>query len=96
MFDTAPVCYRISEMFPPIFLQLDQPSLGMPSREYYLKEKESTYKDAYLKYMVNIVHLLGANESSALHEMAQVLAFEVELAKVSRYLYIRIYFVFQK
>ena len=76
-----------SETFPPLFPQLDQPSLGMPSREYYLKEKERTYKDAYLTYMVNVARLLGANESYARHEMAEVLAFEVELAKVFRHLY---------
>ena len=69
-----------------ILSQLDQPSLGMPSREYYLKEEERSYKDAYLKYMVNVACLLGANETLARLDMAEVLAFEVELAKVPRFL----------
>ncbi len=63
--------------------QLDQPSLGMLSREYYLDDKESKYKDAYLKYMISIAELLGANHSHAVSEMNAVLDFEIKLANVS-------------
>ena len=64
-------------------LQLDQPSLGMMSKEYFLDESESKYKDAYLKYMISIAELMGANHSHAVREMTEVLDFEVKLANVS-------------
>ena len=53
----------------------------MPSREYYLGGDK--YKKAYLKYMISIAKLLGANESFARSEMTDVLKFEVQLANVS-------------
>ncbi len=55
----------------------------MLSREYYLDDKESKYKDAYLKYMISIAELLGANHSHAVSEMNAVLDFEIKLANVS-------------
>ena len=55
----------------------------MPSREYYLKEDESHYKDAYLKYMTNIAILLGSKDEVAKRDMAEVLQFEIRLAEVS-------------
>lgn len=54
----------------------------MPSREYYIKSKDDDYKQAYLKYMVNIAVLLGANHSFAVSEMTDVLEFEMKLANV--------------
>ena len=53
------------------------------SREYFLDDSESKYKDAYLKYMISIAQLLGANETHAVKEMNEVLDFEVQLANVS-------------
>lgn len=61
--------------------QLDQPNLGMPSREYYLKEAE--HKDAYLRYMVSVAKRLGADDIKANHDMLEVLRFEEQLANVS-------------
>ena len=63
----------------------------MMSREYFLDDKESKYKDAYLKYMINISQLLGANETHAVREMNEVLDFEVQLANVS-YLKARLHY----
>ena len=64
--------------------QLDQPSLGMPSREYYLKpDKDEKGKEAYLKYMVNVAQILGAEKTFAEEEMKRVLEFETDLANVS-------------
>ena len=60
----------------------------MPSREYYLKDDDTQYKDAYLKYMTNIAILLGADKDRATRDMAEVLEFEVKLAEVSFTLYI--------
>ena len=66
-----------------VVFQLDQPTLGMMSREYFLDDSESKYKEAYLKYMISIAQLLGANETHAVKEMNDVLDFEVQLANVS-------------
>lgn len=63
-------------------MQIDQTALGMLSREYYLDENESTYKQAYQKYMIAIAELLGANHTHAVKEMNEVLEFEVKLANV--------------
>lgn len=65
-----------------MLIQLDQPSLGMPSREYYLKESDGEYKDAYLRFMIAMARLLGAEEEQARTEMTKVLEFEEELANV--------------
>ncbi len=55
----------------------------MMSREYFLDDSEPKYKDAYLKYMIAIAELLGANKTHATSEMTAVLDFEVQLANVS-------------
>ena len=54
----------------------------MPSREYYLKDKDADYTQAYLTYMINVARLLGANATFAASEMRDVLDFEIRLANV--------------
>ena len=63
--------------------QMDQPSLGMPSRDFYLDASGSRFKDAYLRYMVDAAVLMGADPDTALHDMTQVLEFETRVANVS-------------
>jgi hypothetical protein len=53
----------------------------MPSREYYLDN--DIYKEAYLRYMISVAKLLGAEDSFARSEMTNVLNFEIQLANVS-------------
>ncbi|KAL3861753.1 hypothetical protein ACJMK2_007776 [Sinanodonta woodiana] len=65
-------------------IQLEQPELSMPSRDYYLKDNSSRYMRAYLTYMIDIATLLGAEKNTAIKEMKQVLQFETALAKVSQ------------
>ena len=62
--------------------QMDQAMLGMPSREYYLTETDSEYKAAYLRYMINVAKLFGADEAAAVRDMEDVLHFEELLANV--------------
>ncbi len=69
----------------PATFQLEQPSLGMPSREYYLSQPEGQYRKAYLRYMVNLACLLGANRTQAETDMADVLHFETQLANVGNF-----------
>ncbi|UXI15420.1 Pre-mRNA-splicing factor 38A [Sarcoptes scabiei] len=64
-------------------IQFDQTSLGLPSREYFLKEDPNKEKDAYLELMVDIAELLGADRQYALEQMIKVLDFETELANIS-------------
>ncbi|KAK9502137.1 hypothetical protein O3M35_012728 [Rhynocoris fuscipes] len=65
-------------------VQLDQMSLALPSRDYYLKaSSESDYLAAYHKYMTEIAVLLGANGTTAAPELQEVIQFEKRLANVS-------------
>ena len=63
--------------------QMDQAMLGMPSREYYLTETDIEYKTAYLRYMINVAKLFGAEEAVAIRDMRDVLQFEELFANVS-------------
>ncbi|XP_033763909.1 neprilysin-1-like [Pecten maximus] len=65
-------------------IQLDQPVLGMPSREYYLTDQSSGYKAAYLEYMIRFAELLGASPVRAREDMINVLMFETKLANVTK------------
>ncbi|KAH9413417.1 Membrane metallo-endopeptidase-like 1 [Dermatophagoides pteronyssinus] len=64
-------------------IQFDQTSLGLPSREYFLKENPNKEKDAYLELMIDIAELLGADRDYATVEMSKVLEFETQLANAS-------------
>ena len=56
--------------------------MGMSSRDYFLKETSFREREAYLKLMIEVAVLLGANRSYAIEEMAKVLSFEILLANV--------------
>lgn len=56
--------------------------LGLPSKDYFLKPGSKKDRDAYLKLMVDIAILMGADEVSAKREMEKVLLFEIYLANV--------------
>lgn len=64
-------------------IQFDQTSLGLPSREYFLKEGENKEKEAYLELMVDMAELLGAQRPYAIEQMTKVLNFETELANAT-------------
>ncbi|RWS29487.1 neprilysin-2-like protein, partial [Leptotrombidium deliense] len=66
-------------------LQMDQPLLTLPSREYYLKPNSKKDRDAYFKYMIEVAVILGADREYAEKEMADVLQFETMLANVSKF-----------
>uniref|UniRef100_A0A674BEU5 Membrane metalloendopeptidase like 1 n=1 Tax=Salmo trutta TaxID=8032 RepID=A0A674BEU5_SALTR len=68
-------------------LQIDQPGLGMPSREYYFND--GNYKRAYLQFMVSMVRIaredrnLTQEDDRVVEEMLQVLELETDIANVS-------------
>lgn len=63
--------------------QVDEPALGMPSREYYLHDADSIDIKAYLKYMCDVAVLMGADPRTVTSEMRKVLQFETKIANVS-------------
>ncbi|XP_075801784.1 membrane metallo-endopeptidase-like 1 isoform X3 [Microtus pennsylvanicus] len=71
-------------------IYIDQPTLGMPSREYYFSEGNShKVREAYLQFMVSVATMLRKdmnlpNDNSLVEkEMAQVLALEAHLANAT-------------
>ncbi|KAJ8920319.1 hypothetical protein NQ315_011981 [Exocentrus adspersus] len=64
-------------------IQMDQMSLALPSRDYYLKASSEGDMLAYHKYMTNIAILLGANRTTASEELKEVVEFERRLANAS-------------
>ncbi|XP_018009279.1 neprilysin-2 isoform X2 [Hyalella azteca] len=64
-------------------IDIDQPSLGMPSREYLLRGLNDSDVRAYLDYQVSLAALLGANRTAAELELTESLLFEIQLANFS-------------
>ncbi|XP_047583983.1 membrane metallo-endopeptidase-like 1 isoform X3 [Lutra lutra] len=71
-------------------IYIDQPTLGMPSREYYFNEGSNRkVREAYLQFMVSVASMLRADmnlpENSYLvrEDMAQVLELETRLANAT-------------
>ncbi|CAN0570036.1 unnamed protein product [Rangifer tarandus platyrhynchus] len=71
-------------------IYIDQPTLGMPSREYYFKEgNNQKVREAYLQFMVSVATMLRAdlnlpeNNNLVQEDMAQVLELETQLANAT-------------
>ncbi|KAF2360342.1 Peptidase M13 C-terminal domain [Trinorchestia longiramus] len=64
-------------------IDIDQPSLGMPSREYLLRGLNDSDVQAYLEYQVSLATLLGADRAYAESQLRQSLEFEIKLANFS-------------
>jgi predicted metalloendopeptidase len=62
--------------------QFDEPSLGMPSRGYFLKPRNDTMIQAYEKYAYDVAVALGATATDAKKQIKQMVDFEIEIAKV--------------
>ena len=64
----------------------DQGGLGLPNKDYYFKQDSSVKKirDAYVGYMVKTFELIGDDSITAGKEAGNILAFETQLAKVSK------------
>jgi putative endopeptidase len=63
---------------------ISQGGLGLPDRDYYLKDGESQMRDQYVQHVAKMFQLLGDTEETASAEAKQVLTFETELAKASK------------
>lgn len=65
-------------------IQVDQTSLGLPSRDYYLnKTANAKYLTAYLNFLVDLGVLLGGTKEGSRAMMEQVLDFETTLANIT-------------
>ncbi|XP_068160623.1 phosphate-regulating neutral endopeptidase PHEX [Antennarius striatus] len=65
-------------------IKLDQPSLSLPTREYYTTNTTAALANraALLSLMVDVAVMLGAPEKAALTQMEKALAFEIKLAQI--------------
>ncbi|KAK4327891.1 hypothetical protein Pmani_001641 [Petrolisthes manimaculis] len=63
-------------------IQLDQPELGLPGREYFINPGDYLYREAYMNLMLQVTQMLGAPLSSALLDMTDVLHFEQQISRI--------------
>src|SRR6185437_11430924 len=68
-----------------VIADLDQGGIGMPDRDYYLKDDDKTkaVRQAYVAYMTKSFSLAGASDPQASAASETILKIETELAKVS-------------
>lgn len=65
-------------------IQVDQGGLTLPTRDNYLnKTAHEKVLTAYLDYMTKVAVLLGANDTVAKAQMANVIEFETRLAEIT-------------
>ncbi|RWS06231.1 Membrane metallo-endopeptidase-like 1, partial [Dinothrombium tinctorium] len=64
-------------------IYVNQASLVLGDRSYYLKGINDTIMQAYFNFMMEVAINLGANAEASKKEMLNVLEFEIELAKLT-------------
>jgi len=67
-----------------LWRQVDQPDLGMPSRDYYLKGRNDTTLLAYETKLREIMVALGVEEATARQDAVDIVDMEIQLANVRR------------
>lgn len=63
---------------------LNQGGLGLPDRDYYLSDRFSKQRDAYVMHIANMFALLGEDAAVSKTHAATVLSLETALAKASK------------
>lgn len=68
-----------------VILQLFQGGLGLPERDYYLKEddRSKNIRNKYLEYMSNMFKLIGYDEMSSMNAAQKIMDIETRLANAS-------------
>lgn len=68
-----------------VILQVFQGGLGLPDRDYYLKDDEKSKKlrDKYFEYTTKLFSLIGNDEITASNNARKVMDIEMRLAKAS-------------
>ncbi|MES2731907.1 MAG: M13 family metallopeptidase [Bacteroidota bacterium] len=66
-------------------LNLVQGGLGLPDRDYYLKDdaRSQNIRQEYMKHLQNVFQLLGSDEAKAKQQSESIVAIETQLAKAS-------------
>uniref|UniRef100_A0AAQ4S1M9 Endothelin-converting enzyme 1 n=1 Tax=Gasterosteus aculeatus aculeatus TaxID=481459 RepID=A0AAQ4S1M9_GASAC len=65
-------------------IQVDQSSLGLPSRDYYLNQTANEkYLTAYLNFLTELGVLLGGAQETSRTLMAEIVDFETNLANIT-------------
>jgi putative endopeptidase len=64
---------------------IDQSGLGLPDRDYYLKDNDQmkTIRGAYAEYVTKLLTIAGQGKTAAA-DAAEIIALETEVAKVSK------------
>lgn len=67
-------------------LQIYQSGIGLPERDYYFKNDETSVsiRDAYVKHMAAMLNMIGNDSSKTLASAKDILALETQMAKASR------------
>jgi predicted metalloendopeptidase len=69
-----------------VIAEIDQRGLGLPDRDYYLKDDERSkdIRTRYVAYVERMMHLAGLAEADAKRAAADVMRIETELAQGSK------------
>ncbi len=80
-FSSAPDAKNSSIMI----AQLSQGGLGLPDRDYYLKDDKRSVetRDRYSKLIIKMFELTGADKAAAEKDAAEIMSIEARLAKAS-------------
>ncbi|KAH6933640.1 hypothetical protein HPB50_017253 [Hyalomma asiaticum] len=62
-------------------IHLDQVETGLPGRDYYIRGTQQV--EAYLRFMISVAQLLGANKTTATRDMEDALMLETKLANIN-------------
>jgi predicted metalloendopeptidase len=62
--------------------QLDQTTLGLPTKDYFLHPSNAIYLTAYKNYLISVATLLGASAKTACIQAEKIIQFEIQLANV--------------
>lgn len=68
-----------------VIADVDQGGLGMPDRDYYLKDDDKTkgIRNEYIQHIVNVFELLGDKPNTAKSKSAAIMKIETDLARAS-------------
>lgn len=61
-------------------IQFDQTTLGLPTREYFLKKVNENYLNSYRNFMIKVFELMGAEDAD--DRADEIIEFETKLAKI--------------
>lgn len=63
-------------------VHIDQSTLGLPAREYYLEDSNLKFLRAYKVFMLSIANLMDAEPKQAEDDVEDIVKFETKLARI--------------